>query len=254
MRIGELQRRLDDATTARPGASDATLRLMWLAPIACLAGLVALGVVLLPFPEPFRLVMHSEGGVVENLVVILALAGAVLAFRLAAAPGQPPALRLWHGLFLLMLVFLAGEEISWGQHWFGWATPQDFAALNEQGETNLHNLPIDWIEDGPKTLVIVAMMLAGGLAPLFIALSGSGLHLPIWLMAIWPSAALWPTTAVYVGLRIIERGIAATMDVSSWGLHFRPLREGIEVFIALFLFLYLWSQWKRLRAARAAAA
>ncbi|RZJ19183.1 MAG: hypothetical protein EON91_02125 [Brevundimonas sp.] len=253
MGIGALQRRLDEATSLAPG-SDFSLRVLWVAPVVCLGVLLTLGLVLQPFPELFRLVMHSEGGVVENLVVILALTGAVMALRLVGASGQPALLRLWYGLFFLMLVFLAGEETSWGQHWFGWATPESFAALNEQGETNLHNLPIDWIEDAPKTLVIVTMMLAGGLAPLFIAFTGSGLHLPMWLMAIWPSAALWPTTAVYVGLRIVERGIAATMDVSSWGLHFRPLREGIEVFIALFLFLYLWSQWRRLRAARAAAA
>lgn len=254
MRIGELQHRLDDATTARPGASDATLRLMWLAPIACLAGLLALGLALAPFPEAFRLVMHSEGGVVENLVVILALAGAVLAFRLAAAPGQPLTLRLWHGLFLLMLVFLAGEETSWGQHWFGWTTPQDFAALNEQGETNLHNLPIDWIEDAPKTLVVVAMLVAGGLVPLFVGLTRRRPRLPARLLALWPTAALWPTTAVYLGLRIVERAIAASLDVSSWGLRFRPLREGTEIFIALFLLLYLWDRWRRLRAPEADAA
>lgn len=44
-------------------------------------------------------------------------------------------------LFLALLFFFAaGEEISWGQRVFGWATPEQLAELNRQGETNFHNL------------------------------------------------------------------------------------------------------------------
>lgn len=40
---------------------------------------------------------------------------------------------------LCLAVFLiAMEEASWGQHWFGWGTPEVFAA-NRQNETNFHN-------------------------------------------------------------------------------------------------------------------
>lgn len=38
------------------------------------------------------------------------------------------------------LFFLIGEEISWGQRIFGWQTPTDYAAINKQAETNLHNV------------------------------------------------------------------------------------------------------------------
>lgn len=41
------------------------------------------------------------------------------------------------GLFYLIC---AGEEISWGQRVFGWETPTAFAEINEQGETNIHNI------------------------------------------------------------------------------------------------------------------
>lgn len=37
-------------------------------------------------------------------------------------------------------VIFAGEESSWGQHWFGYDTPEAVASVNMQGEFNLHNL------------------------------------------------------------------------------------------------------------------
>jgi len=52
--------------------------------------------------------------------------------------------QLWPSLVLVLLalvtLLLAGEELSWGQRIFEWATPAAFAKINAQGETNLHNL------------------------------------------------------------------------------------------------------------------
>ncbi len=43
-------------------------------------------------------------------------------------------------VLVLVLIVMIGEEISWGQRIFGWETPADYAVINKQGETNLHNL------------------------------------------------------------------------------------------------------------------
>ncbi|MCL2038202.1 hypothetical protein FWG95_04370 [Candidatus Saccharibacteria bacterium] len=43
-------------------------------------------------------------------------------------------------LLIFVLIMMAGEELSWGQRIFGWETPADYAQINKQGETNLHNL------------------------------------------------------------------------------------------------------------------
>ncbi len=40
------------------------------------------------------------------------------------------------------MVFIAGEEISWGQRILGFATPDFLLNLNAQGEFNLHNIKI----------------------------------------------------------------------------------------------------------------
>jgi hypothetical protein len=42
----------------------------------------------------------------------------------------------------LVLIAMAGEELSWGQRIFDFATPSSFAG-NAQGETNLHNFATD---------------------------------------------------------------------------------------------------------------
>lgn len=39
----------------------------------------------------------------------------------------------------LALIFVYGEEVSWGQQFFGWESSDAFKDLNFQGETNLHN-------------------------------------------------------------------------------------------------------------------
>ena len=40
------------------------------------------------------------------------------------------------------MVFVAGEEISWGQRIFGFATPDFLLPLNQQGEFNVHNISL----------------------------------------------------------------------------------------------------------------
>lgn len=43
-------------------------------------------------------------------------------------------------IFLVLLIFVAGEEISWGQRIFGIQTPDFIKAINKQNEINVHNL------------------------------------------------------------------------------------------------------------------
>lgn len=45
-------------------------------------------------------------------------------------------------LFVVLFLFAAGEEISWGQRIFGVESGEFFIENNAQGETNLHNLVV----------------------------------------------------------------------------------------------------------------
>ena len=47
---------------------------------------------------------------------------------------------LWLLGLALGSLFLAGEELSWGEHLFGFAGPEAIKAINAQSEFNTHNL------------------------------------------------------------------------------------------------------------------
>ena len=64
-------------------------------------------------------------------------------------------------LVALVLFVMAGEELSWGQRIFGWATPELFTNINEQSETNLHNLATQVFQN---TLYFGGWLLLIGLA------------------------------------------------------------------------------------------
>ena len=94
--------------------------------------------------------LYDEDRIFENV----ATAGFTLAAILLVQPvlhlrksyRGAPVQRSWRWLvvfYLLLIsgfVVITGEEISWGQRLFGWETPELVAAVNEQNETNLHNL------------------------------------------------------------------------------------------------------------------
>ncbi len=49
-------------------------------------------------------------------------------------------IRVLYVLLAIGIFFLIGEEISWGQRIIGWATPESYAEINKQAETNIHNV------------------------------------------------------------------------------------------------------------------
>ena len=84
----------------------------------------------------------AEDGVAETAQVIAfgfsAVASFVLGYRLNAAGGR------WLGVLFLLggfsLLWVVGEELSWGQRVMGVATPESLQGVNRQGELNLHNI------------------------------------------------------------------------------------------------------------------
>jgi len=59
---------------------------------------------------------------------------------------------LYLGLLAVIMFICFGEEISWGQRFLGFQTPQFLAGLNAQNETNLHNIWLvhQWQPDGSE--------------------------------------------------------------------------------------------------------
>jgi hypothetical protein len=103
-----------------------------------LAGLVAAS----HFVHPIYRFLTEEDSVLEWLQVTC-LFGTVLFLGLTARILVARREWLWAGLFAagaLVVFFVVGEEVSWGQRLLGIQTPEDFEAINNQGEINVHNV------------------------------------------------------------------------------------------------------------------
>jgi hypothetical protein len=132
----------------------------------------------------------------------------------------------------LSCLYIAGEEMSWGQHIFHWNTPEYWAMVNRQEETNLHNTYAIF-EKTPRSILEAAIFIGGLLVPL------AALFWP-WLRAcrvsiFLPPAALVPTALGAMIFKLIDRlqqgGVMPT-------LLFRP-SETIETYLYFFILAYL---------------
>ena len=89
-------------------------------------------------PQTFRELIREDSWV-ENLTAVWFLLAGILLFVTARAE-RSFLRRCVYILGGMAMVFAAGEEISWGQRFFGFAAPDFFMSLNGQKEVNLHNI------------------------------------------------------------------------------------------------------------------
>ena len=82
----------------------------------------------------------GDGGLVEDLTIfVMALPVVWFAARVFNRQANSQfGHRFMSGLCLLLIIAV-GEEVSWGQHWFGFDIPDVVAETNLQGEINVHN-------------------------------------------------------------------------------------------------------------------
>ncbi|MES2032582.1 MAG: hypothetical protein V4466_00270 [Pseudomonadota bacterium] len=224
-----------------------TLSLSRRLPLYCLAVSLILGAILIPWPATARIWLSGETGLIELLTVVFALWGVWTAARIAIDHRKLPypALGLWFGLFAVGLFVLAGEEASWGQSWFHWQTPESYAAINRQGETNLHNLS-SVTEELPKAALIVAALLGGVIWPIRAWAKKTGPYVGSgWFSWVWPSALIWPAGALTIVFRVLERVLVATDVEDMIRAQYIGVRESIELYAVLFVLAYLWDVRRR---------
>ena len=115
--------------------------------------------------------LFAEGwGVIELAHFVIPIVACVVAIQaLVATPrGTSAALRAWLAALALGCFYIAGEEHSWGQHFFGWETPEGWSAINRQDETNLHNTT-SWLNHKPRVLLNLGVLFGSILIPLALA-------------------------------------------------------------------------------------
>ena len=213
--------------------------LMMAAPIAVLAWDRAI----------YERYIESERGLVENataVALIAAILGGVLALRHRRSLSSR-LLTLWLAAVTIACVYFAGEEVSWGQHWLGWRTPEFLARINDQGETGLHNIS-SWLDQKPRGLLLVWVIVGGIFYPIWARFRPAA-QAPrrAWQAWFWPGTVCLPAAVLAVVVRFPEYARLWFDTALPHLLVFRA-SEPQEYGFALFLLIYLWSLYLRLRA------
>lgn len=215
----------------------------WLAlPLVTLAVFV---VIIFFFPQLVPEWIESENGLVELGTPILLLPAIVAGFMVSASKKLRPEpwLRSWLLLVSLACVYMAGEEISWGQHLLGWETPEALQTLNDQQETNIHNIS-SWFDQKPRLVLELWILIGGILLPLRNRIAGIAYAASDWRYWFWPTRIVLPVSIIAVLVKFPER----LEDLFGWWPYDFHVRysELQEFYFAMFLLLYVMSARKRL--------
>ena len=104
----------------------------------------------------YRTWIAGEIGLVELATPVMSFIGAYIGARLFAAEWRRGALRslrtAWIAALTLACIYLGGEELAGGQQLVGWQTPEYIGEINDQNETNIHNMS-SWFNQKPRLLL-----------------------------------------------------------------------------------------------------
>lgn len=238
---GALPRPLD-VIPARAWATDRS-DAWWTAklPLGIVIAVVAIHYFALEF---YRAHVLPEGyGFLELSQFFLAATASVLCFQALRFNVVKGSGLLWAAIliFALAAFYIAGEEHSWGQHFFNWNTPSYWSEINRQQETNLHNTSA-WFNQRPK-LVFDAAMFIGGLVVPFIQLWTGPFRKPL-MALLTPTLLIAPAALI----ALVFKGIDDVgKDVLGSSLFTRPA-EVVETFQYLYMLFYVVVLRRRLRA------
>lgn len=149
----------------------------------------------------------------------------------------------WILLVTLACIYIAGEEISWGQQLVGWGTPEWVKEVNDQHETNLHNTS-SWFDQKPRLLLEMFVFVGGIFLPLKRKLQDIKLPRDSWQYWLYPTVVCLPVSILAILSRAPER-IKTLFDMSGTVIDVR-YSEVQELYLAIFLMIYLLSIKKRL--------
>lgn len=188
-----------------------------------------------PFPNFLPGLTGSEFGLVETLHNVCLLLAVLASFRLFFLKNEtaPKWIKAWIAIGFIGSLYVFLEEISYGQHYFGWITPESWGALNDQNETNIHNTS-SWFDQKPRLLLEIGIIVGGILIPILQKYKPTAL--PTQFEFIYPTKAFFITAVIGIFVRLQER-IVSALGHNDW-LLFSRASEMQELYFYYFTLLY----------------
>ncbi|MAH05618.1 MAG: hypothetical protein CL561_08665 [Alphaproteobacteria bacterium] len=176
---------------------------------------------------------YDENGFLEithTLIIFIALIFAGLSIAPTFKIGTA-FLKFWIACAFLGCLYITGEEISWGQHIFGWSAGENWAQINDQQETNLHNTS-SWLDQKPRLLVEIGIVVGGLIIPALIKWAPDKLPKQFWF--IYPNKNYALTAAIFLTIKLTDR-----IGSEFGGSPFIRGSEVLEHFMFYFILLYV---------------
>ncbi len=225
---------LDAAPGHVPGWRPGWRQAWWwlLLPIALVTGVIASYQI---NPVLFSERILPEGyGFLEFTQFVECMAALAIALWLLTRPLVRgwPALRLMVMLFAAAGLYIGGEEMSWGQHFFHWTTPDYWSALNRQDETNLHNTNYVF-NQLPQLILEIGIAVGGIVLPLVQSMSGP---FQSWFLRLLvPPLELLPVALIVFSIKVLS---SLQKNGIGLGVLERP-SETMELFYYMFIMFYM---------------
>jgi hypothetical protein len=198
------------------------------------------------FLEHFTTICVSacEDGPVEDGQALIMFMAFGLGLRLLYLPRgtYPQWARVFFTLGVVASLYIALEEISYGQRIFGWVTPQAWDVVNDQQETNLHNTS-SWLDQKPRLLLELGVIIGGLIIP---ALRRWGPRLlPGKFAVVYPANGLWLTALIELVIHLYDKGTAA-IGREDWFVFDRgsEMQETYLFWFVLFYFIFKYRELK----------
>ena len=195
-----------------------------------------------------QLLINKEGGLVELLTPLLCVPAVIAGLFCIRHLQKLPAkwLMVWLMLVAAASFYLGGEEISWGQQLFHWQTPEYMQEINDQRETNIHNIS-SWFDQKPRILLELWVLIGGIFVPLTLVIRKSGYSRDNWRYWFWPGHKCMPTAIIAIAVKLPERYRDFLGGVLPYHHHIR-YSELQELYFAYFLMVYLLANYEKLAA------
>lgn len=187
--------------------------------------------------------MNSENGVVELGQFTIIFAAFCVAIWTLLSIRKPYSKWVFGYISFAALCcfYVAGEEISWGQHIWNWNTPEYWTKYNDQHETNLHNTS-SWLDQKPRIALELGVMVGGLIVPLLLKFLPQAL--PQRFSMLYPHAHFAPIAAIVLIITIFDKIDDALPEI----VIFQRASEIDEFFLFYFVLLYLLMMRERILA------